>query len=176
MNRNSLHSTPHHTTAPRQLWSQLRMTLCVPSIRRRQWCWCSWISPQHSTLNYRSQYPAKSTSQTLWNYGNCSELVWEISHRSLSSNLTEWRKFWWDAASMWCPTMVSYLLLGEIARRHGVELHLYADDTQVYMSFSPLSDENTTKTFQSTEGCIAEIRTWLKDNKLMLNDDKKMYL
>ena len=30
--------------------------------------------------------------------------------------------------------------LGEIARRHGVELHLYADDTQVYMSFSPLSE------------------------------------
>ena len=59
---------------------------------------------------------------------------------------------------------LSYLFLGEIARR------------QVYMSFSPLSDENTTKTFQSTEGCIAEIRTWLKDNKLMLNDDKKMYL
>ena len=64
--------------------------------------------------------------------------------------------------------------LGEIARRHGVELHLYADDTQVYMSFSPLSDENTTKTFQRTEGCIAEIRTWLKDWCLMMI--KQMYL
>ena len=62
--------------------------------------------------------------------------------------------------------------LGEIARRHSVELHLYADDTQVYMSFSPLSDESTTRTFQRIEACIAEIRTWLKDNKLMLNDDK----
>ena len=62
--------------------------------------------------------------------------------------------------------------LGEIARRHGVELHLYADDTQVYMSFSPLSDESTTRTFHRIEACIAEIRTWLKDNKLMLNDEK----
>ena len=62
--------------------------------------------------------------------------------------------------------------LGEIARRHSVELHLYADDTQVYMSFSPLSDESTTRTFQRIEACIAEIRTWLKDNKLLLNDDK----
>ena len=62
--------------------------------------------------------------------------------------------------------------LGEIARRHGVELHLYADDTHVYMSFSPLSDESTTRTFQRIEACIAEIRTWLKDKKLLLNDDK----
>ena len=62
--------------------------------------------------------------------------------------------------------------LGEIARRHGVELHLYADDTQVYMSLSPLSDESTTRTFQRIKACIAEMRTWLKDNKLLLNDDK----
>ena len=62
--------------------------------------------------------------------------------------------------------------LGEIARRHGVELHLYADNTQVYMSFSPLTDESTTRTFQRIEACIAEIRMWLKNNKLMLNDDK----
>ena len=62
--------------------------------------------------------------------------------------------------------------LGEIARQHGVELHLYADDTQAYMSFSRLSNESTRKTFQRIEACIAEIRTWLKNNKLMLNDDK----
>ena len=62
--------------------------------------------------------------------------------------------------------------LGEISRRHGVELHLYADDTLVYMSFSPLTDESTTRTFQRIEACIAEIRTWLKNNKIMLNDDK----
>ena len=62
--------------------------------------------------------------------------------------------------------------LGEIARPHGVELHLHADDTQVYMSFSPLSDESTTRPFQRIEACIVEIRNWLKDNKLLLNDDK----
>ena len=61
----------------------------------------------------------------------------------------------------------TYAPLGEIARRH-----LYASDTQVYMSFSPLSDEITTKTFHRIEACIAEIRTWLKNNKLMLNDNK----
>ena len=48
--------------------------------------------------------------------------------------------------------------LGEIARLHGVELQLYADDTQVYMSLSPLSDESTTRTSKRLEACIAEIR------------------
>ena len=64
--------------------------------------------------------------------------------------------------------------------RHGGELHFYADDTHIsiIMSFSPfiiglLSDESTTRTFQRIESYSAEIRTWLKENKLMLNDDKK---
>ena len=61
---------------------------------------------------------------------------------------------------------------GEIARRHGFELH----NTQVYMSFSPLSYESTIRTYQRIEACIAEKSTWLKDNKLMLNDDKTYVL
>ena len=33
--------------------------------------------------------------------------------------------------------------LGNIARRHGINVHLYADDTQLYLAFSPHSDEDT---------------------------------
>ena len=31
--------------------------------------------------------------------------------------------------------------LGDIARRQGIHVHLYADDTQLYIAFSPHSDE-----------------------------------
>ena len=48
----------------------------------------------------------------------------------------------------------------------------YFVDKQVYMSFIPLSDESRARTFQRMEAYIAEIRTWLEENKLVLNDDK----
>ena len=62
--------------------------------------------------------------------------------------------------------------LGNIARRHGLNLHLYADDTQIYLAFSPQSDENTADAIRRIEACVAEIRAWLTANKLKLNDDK----
>ena len=175
MNRNSLHID--HTTAPRQLWSQLRMTLCVLSIRRRQWC--SWISSAFDTIDHsillnrlHKRYGITRTALSWFEtyLTDCSQVIQLNGESSDEMRL----QFGVPQGSVLGPLLfTSYTApLGEIARRHGVELHLYADDTQVYMSFSPLSDESTTRTFQRIEACIAEIRTWLKGNKQMLDDDK----
>ena len=59
--------------------------------------------------------------------------------------------------------------LGEIARRHGLNYHFYADDTQLYTSFS-VKDSNSS--IMSLSACITEIKTWMKSNLLMLNDSK----
>ena len=59
--------------------------------------------------------------------------------------------------------------LGEIARKHGLNYHFYADDTQLYTSFS-IKDSNTS--VMSVSECIADIKTWMKFNLLMLNDSK----
>ena len=59
--------------------------------------------------------------------------------------------------------------LGEIARKHGLKYHFYADDTQLYTSFS-VKDSNSS--IISLSVCIAEIKAWMQSNLLMLNDSK----
>ena len=64
------------------------------------------------------------------------------------------------------------LPIGNIARTHGLNVHFYADDTQLYMAFDPTDHEDTTSVLTRVENCISDIRTWMVDNKLKLNEDK----
>lgn len=59
--------------------------------------------------------------------------------------------------------------LGDILRRHGIKFHLYADDSQLYLSFPPPSSATAVA---QMERCIAEVRAWLARNFLQLNDGK----
>ena len=61
--------------------------------------------------------------------------------------------------------------LADIAERHGVNYHLYADDTQLYV---PLDNMLGTASYQkeSIEKCVVEIADWMNSNKLKLNSDK----
>lgn len=67
-----------------------------------------------------------------------------------------------------------YLLpLGQVLRDHGMCFHMYADDTQLYVSFAP---EGEDQAVNSLHGSIASVRSWMKTNKLKLNDDKTEFL
>jgi len=59
--------------------------------------------------------------------------------------------------------------IGKICREHNIDYHLYADDTQLYLSFS-LSDQNSAT--QKIEICVKAIKLWMNDNFLKLNDSK----
>ena len=62
---------------------------------------------------------------------------------------------------------VYILPLGDIIRRHDIEFHLYAVDSQLLLTFNPGSFQSV---LDSLEGCIAEVRLWMALNFLNLND------
>uniref|UniRef100_A0A8C8DHB1 Reverse transcriptase domain-containing protein n=1 Tax=Oryzias sinensis TaxID=183150 RepID=A0A8C8DHB1_9TELE len=63
---------------------------------------------------------------------------------------------------------LNMLPLGDVIRRHGVDFHSYADDTQLYIAVSP-DDLEPVNTLLN---CILDIKLWMAENFLQLNQDK----
>lgn len=63
--------------------------------------------------------------------------------------------------------------LTEIAERHGISIHLYADDTQLYTAFDP---DDSKQAMDRLESCIEEIRQWMGTHYLKLNDAKTEFM
>ncbi|PIK41221.1 reverse transcriptase-like protein [Apostichopus japonicus] len=60
--------------------------------------------------------------------------------------------------------------LCEIIKRHQVNYHCYADDTQLYLQFDPKMP--WTEIQEKLQECVNNVGMWLRRNKLMLNDVK----
>uniref|UniRef100_A0A4W3JV10 Reverse transcriptase domain-containing protein n=1 Tax=Callorhinchus milii TaxID=7868 RepID=A0A4W3JV10_CALMI len=62
-----------------------------------------------------------------------------------------------------------YMLpLGDIIHRHGVNFHMYADGTQLYLSASTLDSRTT----DFLTDCLSDIKSWMRANFLQLNVSK----
>jgi len=62
--------------------------------------------------------------------------------------------------------------LGIIVQRYGIKYHLYADDTQLYISLDPDNELNFSPFLNNLEHCIADIQLSLTQNVIRLNDNK----
>ena len=73
--------------------------------------------------------------------------------------------------SVLCPLKLClYLLpLGVILKYHDIGYHIYADDTQPYISFKC---DNPLASLPKLNNCISDIRVWMIKNKLKINDSK----
>ena len=106
-----------------------------------------WIN---SYLSDRSQYVFIS--------GNCSK----------SMNL----KYGVPQGSVLGPALFSDYVspVVSLIQSFGINAHCYADDTQLYVSFTPGVDEVEVR--NRLESCISMLKAWMNKNRLKLNDKK----
>ncbi|PVD22697.1 hypothetical protein C0Q70_15953 [Pomacea canaliculata] len=61
--------------------------------------------------------------------------------------------------------------LGPLIEKHNVNRKMFADDTELYFSFSTDS-ESVREAVCAVEDCCLEVKSWMLRNKLKLNDEK----
>ena len=62
--------------------------------------------------------------------------------------------------------------LGDVIRHHQLDVHFYADDTQLYVSFMNNDTEKRLIAVARFNNCIKDVRTWLTKNMFKLNNEK----
>ena len=62
-------------------------------------------------------------------------------------------------------------------QRHLPDVHCYADDSQLYLSFRPADGlSSQTDANHAMERCNEDIRHWMVSDRLLMNDEKTEFL
>ena len=66
--------------------------------------------------------------------------------------------------------------LFEVAKNHLPNIHAYADNAQIYLSFKPYSTAEEQDAINALQDCTSDIRSWMIADRLKLNDDKTEFM
>ena len=109
-----------------------------------------------------------------------------ILHAGASSNSKHRLfKIWLSTSTIWRTSGFSvghfpFTLytgpIGAICRRHGIVYQLYAGDTQVYLNFNVTNTNDQKMALKKIEACVEEIRIWMIQHRLMMNDSKTEFI
>ena len=66
--------------------------------------------------------------------------------------------------------------LGDLLRRHDCQYHFYADDSSIYLAFTPDFLAEQVRNFNTIESCVKDVRVWMCQNKLKMNDSKTVFM
>ena len=64
------------------------------------------------------------------------------------------------------------LRLGNILEDAGIQYHMFADDTQLYLTFNAKSQSALEMTVNKLQCCVESVKRWMYANKLKLNEEK----
>ncbi|XP_071806978.1 uncharacterized protein [Asterias amurensis] len=62
--------------------------------------------------------------------------------------------------------------IGRIIKGNNPLYHIYADDIQIYTSFTPSDSSSIQSALQALTKCIVELKSWMTENMLKLNNNK----
>ena len=74
----------------------------------------------------------------------------------------------WDL----CFFSIYCLGLDDIFKRHQLQYHMYADDTQLYVELPREQQVPTTAASNRIALCTADVKTWMASHNLLLNEQK----
>ena len=120
------------------------------------------------------------TAQGCWHTWESAWLVQLISVKSEPPSIQQ--QFSLDCGipqgSFLAPLLfVIYIsTLLKVIEHHLTQAHCFAEDTQLYLSFRADDHNAQDELLHAMEGCIHDLKKWLIDGRLLLNDDKTEFL
>ena len=145
------------------------------TVRRQSWCYLISLqvfdTVDHNFLLERLKQCGISGKAQSWFKSYLEDRSQKV-HLHGSSSTSSSLGFGVPRGSVLGPILFTIytIPLGEICRRHGVQYHLYADDTQLYVSFKVGDAVDLLEAQRRIEMCIAEIKAWMVMFMLKLND------